>query len=213
MAEFGEEVDAFDGLQMTHYLAPPPGRGFIIESWGQPMAAHALALGGWFEPHFETMRRYRHVAAAGVVAGSERGGSWVRHSPLSRRPTFAFTATRRDVDRVLDGLRLLGEIFFAAGARRVTPSTYRGRPLNSPAELARLGDGIRDGSDLLLRTAHPQGGNAISRDPVKGVVDERLRVHGTDNVTVCDASTFPTSITVNPQLTVMALADYAATLP
>jgi hypothetical protein len=27
---------------------------------------------------------------------------------------------------------------------------------------------------------------------------------------VCDASVFPSSVTMNPQLTVMALADYAA---
>jgi choline dehydrogenase-like flavoprotein len=41
-------------------------------------------------------------------------------------------------------------------------------------------------------------------------VDESFRVHGFDNLFVCDASVFPTAITVNPQLTVMALANYAA---
>jgi choline dehydrogenase-like flavoprotein len=34
--------------------------------------------------------------------------------------------------------------------------------------------------------------------------------HGTDNVYVCDSSVFPTSIGVEPQLTVMALAHYGA---
>ena len=43
----------------------------------------------------------------------------------------------------------------------------------------------------------------------KGVVDPDFRVHGYRNLYVCDASVFPTSIGVNPQLTVMALADYA----
>jgi choline dehydrogenase-like flavoprotein len=42
------------------------------------------------------------------------------------------------------------------------------------------------------------------------VVSPEFRVYGTDNVYVCDASVFPSSITVNPQLTVMALAHYAA---
>jgi choline dehydrogenase-like flavoprotein len=50
----------------------------------------------------------------------------------------------------------------------------------------------------------------MSRNPALGVVDERFRVHGYENLYVCDASVFPSSITVNPQLTVMALADYAA---
>ena len=44
----------------------------------------------------------------------------------------------------------------------------------------------------------------MSADP-KGVVDPDFRVHGYRNLYVCDASVFPTSIGVNPQLTVMAL--------
>ena len=50
----------------------------------------------------------------------------------------------------------------------------------------------------------------MSEEGLKGVVDPSLRAYGTTNVHVCDASVFPSSITVNPQLTVMALAEYAA---
>ena len=42
------------------------------------------------------------------------------------------------------------------------------------------------------------------------MIDDRFGIHGIENVFVCDASVFPSSVTVNPQLTVMALADYAA---
>jgi len=68
----------------------------------------------------------------------------------------------------------------------------------------------RDPTELTLGTGHPQGGAAIGADPRHGVVDGGFRVHGYENLHVCDASVFPTSVTVNPQLTVMALADYAA---
>jgi choline dehydrogenase-like flavoprotein len=50
----------------------------------------------------------------------------------------------------------------------------------------------------------------MSKDPARGVVGPDFRVHGFDNLYVCDASVFPSSLTVNPQLTVMALAHYAA---
>jgi choline dehydrogenase-like flavoprotein len=42
------------------------------------------------------------------------------------------------------------------------------------------------------------------------VVDEDFRVGGLANLYLCDASVFPTSVHVNPQLTVMGLARYAA---
>jgi choline dehydrogenase-like flavoprotein len=63
---------------------------------------------------------------------------------------------------------------------------------------------------LTLGTGHPQGGNPMSRDPVKGVVGPDFRVHGYENLYVVDASVIPSSLTVNPQLTVMSLAHHAA---
>jgi choline dehydrogenase-like flavoprotein len=92
------------------------------------------------------------------------------------------------------------------------PTTFRYHEFKSEAELERLDEYAQDASDIMLGTGHPQGGNALSRDQRKGVVDESFRVHGFENLHVCDASVFPSSITVNPQLTVMALAHYAAPL-
>jgi cholesterol oxidase len=106
-------------------------------------------------------------------------------------------------------LSLAGRIYLAAGARVVMPRPSA-TEFKNEAELARLPDFIRDSADMTLGTGHPQGGNALSRDSNRGVVDPEFRVYGYDNLFVCDASVFPSSIGVNPQLTVMALADYAA---
>ena len=61
-----------------------------------------------------------------------------------------------------------------------------------------------------MASAHPQGGNVMGGDPSVSVVDSHSKVYGFDNLFVCDASVFPTSIGVNPQLTVMALASRAS---
>ena len=42
------------------------------------------------------------------------------------------------------------------------------------------------------------------------MVDEDFRVHGFRNLYLCDASVFPSCVHVNPQLTVMGMAQYAA---
>lgn len=64
--------------------------------------------------------------------------------------------------------------------------------------------------NVTLGTGHPQGGNPVGLDHKRSVVDADFRVHGYSNLHVCDASVFPSSVTVNPQLTVMSLAHYAA---
>jgi choline dehydrogenase-like flavoprotein len=102
------------------------------------------------------------------------------------------------------------QLGLAAGAQRALPATFRTLDLRDVHDLARIDAEIGDASDLSVNSAHPQGGNPMSMDALKGVVDPSFRVNGTMNVHVCDASVFPSSITVNPQLTVMALAAYAA---
>ena len=47
----------------------------------------------------------------------------------------------------------------------------------------------------------------MSDDRSIGVVDSQFRVHGYENLYVCAASVFPTTIRINPQLTIMAMAD------
>jgi choline dehydrogenase-like flavoprotein len=214
-ADFDDRVESYKGLQITHVLEPPVEQGYAIETWFNPVMSQALLMPGWLGQHQQNMARYEHMTCAGVVVGSQPNGRVLGRYSLTRRilgTDYALTPAPDDFERVVTGLRQAGEILFAAGAKRVMPPTFKYREYTNSAELEEL-DRIRDSLDLSLNTAHPQGGNAVSADASRGVVDPTLRVHGHDNLYVCDASVFPTGITVNPQLTVMAVAHYAATNP
>jgi choline dehydrogenase-like flavoprotein len=50
----------------------------------------------------------------------------------------------------------------------------------------------------------------MGRGPESAVVDTDHRVFGTDNLYVVDGSTVPTSLGVNPQITIMTMALRAA---
>jgi choline dehydrogenase-like flavoprotein len=208
-AEFSEPIHSYDGLQISHFLEQPK-RGYVFETWFNPVVSQALTMPGWFEDHYRNMGRYAHLTAVGVLVGTHRNAKIKR--ALTGGADIVYTPTRDDLAKVIDGIKLAGKIWFAAGAERVMPLTFHYREFTSPAELDRMDEYVADDSDISLGTGHPQGGNAISEDPAKGVVDANFRVHGMDNLYVCDASVFPTSITVNPQMTVMALAEYAAPL-
>jgi choline dehydrogenase-like flavoprotein len=113
---------------------------------------------------------------------------------------------------MMAGIQLAGEIFLNGGAEAVLPGTFAYRECKSQDQLRDFVQAVRDPNELTFGTGHPMGGNCLSADPEIGVVDPEFRVHGYKNLHVCDASVFPTSLGVNPQLTVMALAHYAAGL-
>jgi choline dehydrogenase-like flavoprotein len=207
-ADFKEKLDSYDGLQITHGYRPPGEDQLILESWFNPVGTQALMMPGWFRDHYENMRRYRHLSCIGVVVGSERNGTV--KAKRGRGMNLSYEPTAADLALMIKGTKLAARIHFASNASRVMPMTFRSRSYTSIEQVDELDEIVHDNTDIGLHTSHPQGGNAVSRDPAKGVVDERFGIHGIENVYVCDASVFPSSVTVNPQLTVMALADYAA---
>lgn len=202
-ADFPDPVDSFAGVQMSHAYVPDGGvPGYLLETWFNPPATQALAMPGWFDRHFENMRRYRHMAAGGALTGTTEPG---RVRATRGGPVIDYVPSRADLARVVEGLKVMGAIFLEAGAERVMPATYAWHEVRDRRGLASLERIVRDDADLLLTSAHPQGGNALG-----DVVDERFRVRGLRNLHLCDASVFPSSVTVNPQLTVMGLAQLAS---
>ncbi len=208
-ADFEEELNSFDGLQITHGYRPAGEDQLILESWFNPVGTQALLMPGWFSDHFHNMRRYAHLSCIGVVVGSQANAT-IKPGFRGRGMKLEYEPADSDLRLLIKGTKLAARIHFASGALRVMPMTFRSTSYSRLEEVNELDDIVRDNTDIGLHTSHPQGGNAVSRNPARGVVDERFRVHGMENLYVCDASVFPSSVTVNPQLTVMAIADYAA---
>ena len=69
--------------------------------------------------------------------------------------------------------------------------------------------GLTEAVANIPTTAHILGGAVIGADPSAGVVDERQRVFGYDNLLVCDGAAIPANVGVNPSLTITALAEHA----
>jgi choline dehydrogenase-like flavoprotein len=208
--DFARELHSERGAQISHYFEPIGGanEGLAIETWFNPIVTQSLFMPGWFQQHRENMLRYPHMTCLGVVVGTESNGT-VKATRIGDFK-LKYEPTNRDFVRLKNGVRLACEVGLRAGALRALPSTFRMLEVNCARELELIDTEIGDDSDISVNSAHPQGGNPMSSDPTKGVVDPGFRVYETENVYVCDASVFPSSITVNPQLTVMALAAYAA---
>lgn len=61
-------------------------------------------------------------------------------------------------------------------------------------------------------TAHILGGCGIGADASSGVIDSRHRVFGYEGLYVCDGSTIPANLGVNPSLTITAMTERAMSL-
>jgi len=206
-AAYPYKIDSYDGLQISHYMKTSPDTGYIMESWFNPPMFQSTAMPGWFEDHYNNMKRYDRLACVGILAGSESNAK-ARIAGLTGRE-IDYTPTRKDFQTLLAGLELAGEIMLASGAESVMPNTFKYYEFKNKDDIRKLHEYINDPSEITLGTGHPQGGNIISSSSEKGVVNPEFKVFGYNNLFVCDASIFPTSLGINPQVTVMGFADYS----
>jgi choline dehydrogenase-like flavoprotein len=112
-------------------------------------------------------------------------------------------------DRDFESMRGTARIYFAAGAHRVYLPTTRRTTIESAEQIDSVINGLTNGKHRYRMTSyHPQGTMRMGADPARSVVAPDGRCHDLDNVYVPDASLFPSSLLVNPQVTVYAMASY-----
>ncbi len=152
------------------------------------------------------MLRYRNLAQFGVMVSDVSRGSV---SERAGRMQIRYDLGPEDLEAFRKGIALLAELYWAAGAKRVYLPVDGANELRSPDERP-LDTLALKPSKLALMAFHPLGTARADARADHGVVDADLRLHGVEGVHVCDASAVPSSLGVNPQITIMALATRLA---
>ena len=215
LGEFQFEVRGNQGIPMAYALHDfgvtngVADGGFLVEGIYLPPLQFAMYFPETDLQKLELMKRYDHYAMAGVLVRDDQNGIVSVTDSGSARVSYSPGA--KELDSMARGAAVIAKMWFAQGATRVITSHLAKRVLNSVGEIEDLESAIRnDPRNLLLGSAHPQGGNRMGSDRSRCVVDSDCRVYGFKNLFVCDASVFPTALGVNPQLTVMSLATITA---
>lgn len=211
-----KKVEGYFGAPQSvysdHFLdgAPLDGpAGFKLEAPPVHPILAGITLPGFGEAHARWMRRFPNLQ---VLIALLRDG-FHPESPGGR------VVLRDDGWPVLDyamgdylweGARraylAMAEIQFAAGAASVMPLHESAVPATS-WRAARAGIEGLPLRALAARvvSAHVMGGCAMGADPRSAVAAENGRHHHVENLSIHDASLFPTSLGTNPQLTIYAL--------
>jgi choline dehydrogenase-like flavoprotein len=206
-----EVVDMARGVPQSYCVDEFAAEGIMLEGIAGPPDYLAMAVPYSGERHRELMLRYRHVAQFGLMVSDTSRGR-VLTGALARRagrPVVRYDLNANDTQAVARGVERLAELLFAAGAHTVItpvasmPELHDGdlRPLRTRAVRAR---------DLKLMAFHPLGTARMAGRPGDGVLDADGQVRGAAGLYVCDGSAVPSSLGVNPQLTIMALATRLA---
>ncbi len=216
--QFPEDLNAFDGLQITLGAIDSKDRA-VFETYFNPPAAFAISLPFYFDRSNKVMMNYKKMVNFGALVGSEPTGNVELKASLLDGRAFNWNLTDTDKSNIKFALSTLTEIGLNAGAEKVIIPTEPGIELSLTKENVNtfkenLAKYPLDKNNLHLTTAHPQGGNRMIGDNSKfrnsRVVNSDFKIDGLENVFVADASLFPSGITVNPQWTIMALSSMAA---
>jgi choline dehydrogenase-like flavoprotein len=105
---------------------------------------------------------------------------------------------------------LLGDMFFAAGAKRLFPHVQGWEEIEDRPGLGRFKNARIRPRDFFLTGFHPLGSCRMGADPKQSVVDANNECHDVPGLYITDGSAVPSSLAVNPQVTIMALATRAA---
>jgi choline dehydrogenase-like flavoprotein len=188
----------FDEVQDAHVVAPITAHcldhatvdrgGFVIEAVTvQDPIGFTVALCDesgpmWGQPLVDAARDYRRWIGLLNMATDDNNGRVITDADGSARYESDFQP--HELQRAADATAFSRRVLEAAGARRVLWS--------SPA------------------STHTQGTCPMGADPARSVVDGNGQSHEVARLYVGDGSLLPRTLSVNPSLTIMALATRLA---
>jgi choline dehydrogenase-like flavoprotein len=205
-ARYAEEVRGWDGVMQSYYIDQWDPQRLLLEATFTPLAFGGAWLPGVGRAHQRSMLEFGQIASIGVHLSDQSSGQVDLTNAGALRARYKLT--RDDADRLTYGIARAAEIHFAAGATEVYPNIARVGTL-TPDKLAAFESTRFKPSELRLEAFHPMGTARIASEE-EGVCAPDGSVHGTAALYIADASLFPTSVGVNPMMTVIAFATRIA---
>jgi choline dehydrogenase-like flavoprotein len=207
-ALFDEEIRGFAAVPQGYCVDEFRREGILLLGASAPIDLAATTLGFVGRKLVEIMEAYDRIASFGVMVEDETRGR-VTRGP-GGRPVVLYNLGRVERERLRRGTEITARIFLAAGAREVYPAVHGHRVIRQPRDLERLRAATPAASDWLLSAFHPLGTARMATTADRGVVSPDHEVFGAPGLYVADGSVVPSSVGVNPQVTIMALATRAA---
>jgi choline dehydrogenase-like flavoprotein len=206
-ARFDEPVRGWDGVMQSYAVDEWQDRGVLLEATFTPLAFGGQWLPGTGVEHQERLLGFDHLASTGVHLSDRSSGRIALAADGSLK--IGYQLSRDDSRRLVFGIARAAELYYAAGAREVYPQ-ISGLDTLPRSGIAELEAAPPRRTALRLEAFHPMGTARMDADPRRGVCGIDGAVHGTTGLYVADGSLLPSSIGVNPMITIIAMATRVA---
>lgn len=205
---FDHIIDGHKGVPQGSEIQDFWDEGLMYESVFFPPWLLATSLYQNPDVHYEVMKNFRNVSIYGFLVHDEGHGR-VIEGPKGQALVF-YSINEKERQLFIKGLQILGEIFFKAGAKKVFPSLRSIHQLQSKKDLSLLNSKNIKRSDIESAAFHPLGTCRMGLNSKDSVVNAQLRHHQIENLWLTDGSVFPSSLGVNPQVSIMAFSTLAS---
>jgi choline dehydrogenase-like flavoprotein len=207
LGRFREKVRGWQGALQSAYTDAYEREGITLMGLFVPTGVLGATMPGVGAEHMENSGRIDHLAMFGGIIHDQGGGAV--HRGLGREPIVTYRMAPEDRALIPRALTLMAETFFAAGAEEVYLPVLGLHGLSADAfrayDLTKV-----PAKRLECASQHPLGSARMGCSPNNSVVDPDGKVWDLDNVWVADGSVLPTSLGVNPQLSIMTVATRIA---
>jgi choline dehydrogenase-like flavoprotein len=206
-AVFDHPVRGFEHVPQGHGVDQFHREGILMLGASAPLDMGATMFPFVGRRYIEIMEQYDRVASFGVMVEDGPNGR-ITLGP-GKKALGLYTLGKHERRLLAKGCAAIARIFRAAGAKSIYTEVRGFDELGSLAEIERLENALPNAYDMTMVAFHPLGTCRMGVDPETSVVDTSYESHDVPGLYIVDGSVVPTSIAVNPQLTIMALATRA----
>jgi choline dehydrogenase-like flavoprotein len=206
-ARYPEEVRGWEGVMQSYYVDEWQQQRILLEATFTPLSFGAQWLPGAGPEHMGRVHDFGHMASIGVHLHDHSSGRVGLHPDGSLR--LSYRLSDEEAKLIQFGIARAAEIHFAAGATEVYPNAGP-VPVIPRGRLAEFEALELKPGELRLEAFHPMSTARMGSDPDSSVTDIDGAVRGTEGLYVADASLLPSSVGVNPMMTIIACATRVA---
>ena len=180
----------------------------MFEGFFLPPAFLSFALPASGMDLKKLMANYSKMAGFGIMVTDSSHGKVI--AGIDKLPMIFYSLNKTDTAKFKQGIEIAARVYFEAGAKKVLLPLIGFGEVNHPDELKILRETEIKASQLELSAFHPMGTCRMGDNPKTSVVNPFLETHDIKNLFIADASVFPSSLGVNPQVSIMAFSLWAA---